>query len=101
MSLTKSPLVFEIIAECGTTKARVGKITLPHGPVDTPVFMPVGTQVRVVIFSKAPFWLFLSLQGTLKGMLPEQLKGMGLQIMLSNTYHLGTRPVSHNSLPNF
>ncbi|XP_050306850.1 queuine tRNA-ribosyltransferase catalytic subunit [Anthonomus grandis grandis] len=74
MSAPKSTLIFEIIGECKTTKARVAKMTLPHGPVDTPVFMPVGTQ------------------GTLKGMLPEQLKSMGLQIMLSNTYHLGTRP---------
>lgn len=54
MSLAKSPLIFEIIAECGTTKARVGKMTLPHGPVDTPVFMPVGTQVSVIIFTKVP-----------------------------------------------
>ncbi|KAF7272886.1 hypothetical protein GWI33_014364 [Rhynchophorus ferrugineus] len=74
MANTKTPLIFEIIGECKTTKARVGRMTLPHGPVDTPVFMPVGTQ------------------GTLKGMLPEQLKAMNLQIMLSNTYHLGTRP---------
>lgn len=74
MSATKSPLLFEILGECKTTKARVGKMVLPHGPVDTPVFMPVGTQ------------------GTLKGMLPEQLKSMGLQIMLANTYHLGVRP---------
>lgn len=55
MSLAKSPLVFEIIAECGTTKARVGKMALPHGPVDTPVFMPVGTQVSVLDISKTPF----------------------------------------------
>lgn len=34
-------------------------------------------------------------------MLPEQLKSMGLQIMLSNTYHLGTRPVSHNIIVQF
>ncbi|GJQ70575.1 putative catalytic subunit of the queuine tRNA-ribosyltransferase [Trypoxylus dichotomus] len=47
---------------------------LPHGEVDTPVFMPVGTQ------------------GTLKGLLPQQLENLGVQIMLSNTYHLGTHP---------
>ncbi|KAL1496962.1 hypothetical protein ABEB36_008005 [Hypothenemus hampei] len=74
MSDPKKPLIFELVGKCTTTKARVGKMILPHGPVDTPVFMPVGTQ------------------GTLKGMLPEQLKSMGLQIMLANTYHLGTRP---------
>ncbi|XP_028130356.1 queuine tRNA-ribosyltransferase catalytic subunit [Diabrotica virgifera virgifera] len=74
MSLIKKPLTFDVISSCKTSKARVGKMILPHGPVDTPVFMPVGTQ------------------GTLKGMLPEQLEKMGLQIMLANTYHLGTKP---------
>ncbi|CAH1996162.1 unnamed protein product [Acanthoscelides obtectus] len=74
MTENAKPLVFNIIAECQTTKARTSKMILPHGEVDTPVFMPVGTQ------------------GTLKGMLPEQLEEMGLQIMLANTYHLGTRP---------
>lgn len=39
------PLKYKVIAECGTTKARVGVMTLRHGDVDTPVFMPVGTQV--------------------------------------------------------
>lgn len=68
-------LTFKIIAECSTTKARVGKLTLPHNVVNTPVFMPVGTQ------------------GTLKGMLPEQLKELDCRIMLGNTYHLGHRPV--------
>ncbi|CAG8519827.1 15001_t:CDS:2 [Racocetra fulgida] len=53
--------------------ARVGKLQLPHGPVDTPVFMPVGTQ------------------GTLKVITPKQLEELGCQIMLNNTYHLGLR----------
>ncbi|CAG8807364.1 7469_t:CDS:2, partial [Racocetra fulgida] len=53
---------------------RAGKLRLPHGPVDTPVFMPVGTQ------------------GTLKGITPKQLEDLGCQIMLNNTYHLGLRP---------
>lgn len=39
------PLIFNIFDQCKTTKARVGRMTLPHGDVDTPVFMPVGTQV--------------------------------------------------------
>ena len=69
-------LKFKIIAECSTTKARVGIMTLPHSIVDTPVFMPVGTQ------------------GTLKAVLPEQLKELDCRIMLSNTYHLGHRPVT-------
>ncbi|CAH0557086.1 unnamed protein product [Brassicogethes aeneus] len=70
----KKPLVFNIISECKTSMARVGIMELPHRAVDTPVFMPVGTQ------------------GTLKGLLPEQLENLGLQIMLANTYHLGTKP---------
>lgn len=45
MSDAANPLVFKIISECKTTRARVGKMNLPHGEVDTPVFMPVGTQV--------------------------------------------------------
>lgn len=66
----KSALTFETLAKCSTTKARVSILTLPHGPVDTPVFMPVGTQ------------------GTMKGMLPDQLEALNCQIMLNNTYHL-------------
>lgn len=46
MSQNKSPLIFNIVTECKTTKARVAKMILPHGEVDTPVFMPVGTQVN-------------------------------------------------------
>ncbi len=49
-------------------------MTLPHAIVDTPVFMPVGTQ------------------GTLKGILPYQLEELDCQILLGNTYHLGNRP---------
>ncbi|KAL0099359.1 hypothetical protein PUN28_020136 [Cardiocondyla obscurior] len=74
MANRKAPLVFEILAECETTKARVGKMTLVHHHVDTPVFMPVGTQ------------------GTLKGLLPQQLEELDCQIILGNTYHLGNRP---------
>lgn len=43
--MTSPPLTYKVIAECPTTKARVGCMTLRHGDVDTPVFMPVGTQV--------------------------------------------------------
>lgn len=45
MAQKSKPLVFNILAECNTSKARVAKMILPHGEVDTPVFMPVGTQV--------------------------------------------------------
>lgn len=51
----KKPLfTYEIIAECKTTKARVGKLTLVHHTVDMPVFMPIGTQVCLLkkLFSK-------------------------------------------------
>ncbi|XP_018574043.1 queuine tRNA-ribosyltransferase catalytic subunit [Anoplophora glabripennis] len=74
MTQKSKPLLFNILAECKTSKARVAKMILPHGEIDTPVFMPVGTQ------------------GTLKGLLPEQLEKLGVQIMLANTYHLGTKP---------
>ncbi|KAL6443859.1 hypothetical protein ACFW04_001715 [Cataglyphis niger] len=74
MTNQKTPLIFEIFAECQTTKARTGRMTLVHHCVDTPVFMPVGTQ------------------GTLKGLLPQQLEQLNCQIILGNTYHLGTRP---------
>lgn len=66
----KSALTLEIVAQCSRTKARVTKLKLPHGIVDTPVFMPVGTQ------------------GTLKGLTVKQLEDLGCQIMLNNTYHL-------------
>ncbi|XP_078686700.1 queuine tRNA-ribosyltransferase catalytic subunit 1-like [Branchiostoma floridae x Branchiostoma belcheri] len=72
----KHALSLKILAECPTSKARVCKLVLPHHTVDTPVFMPVGTQ------------------GTLKGMLPAQLEELDCQIILGNTYHLGMRPGS-------
>ena len=56
------------------SKARLGKITTPHGQIATPVFMPVGTQA------------------TVKAMTPEELKDIGVEILLSNTYHLYLRP---------
>jgi len=69
-----SALRFNIVAKCSTSRARVAEMTLPHSMVDTPVFMPVGTQ------------------GTLKGLVPQQLEKLDCRIMLSNTYHLGNRP---------
>ncbi len=55
-------------------KARAGLLELPHGTVETPVFMPVGTQ------------------GTIKGICAKQVEDMGIKIILGNTYHLGVRP---------
>jgi queuine tRNA-ribosyltransferase len=63
---------FEVIAHCG--QARRGKLTLAHGDVETPVFMPVGTY------------------GTVKAMAPNELEALGAQIILGNTFHLWLRP---------
>jgi len=65
---------FELIKECSQTGARLGRIHTPHGVIDTPVFMPVGTQA------------------TVKAVLPRDLKEIGASIILSNTYHLYLRP---------
>ena len=69
-------LTYELIKECPHTHARAGIIHTPHGDIQTPIFMPVGTKA------------------TVKGILPEQLKEMNAQIILSNTYHLNLRPGS-------
>ena len=63
---------FELITQ--NDKARLGKIHTPRGIIDTPVFMPVGTQ------------------GTVKGIFTEDLKKANAQIILGNTYHLLLRP---------
>lgn len=72
---TSPALTFEIVAKCAVSKARSSKLLMPHGPVDAPVFMPVGTQ------------------GTMKGVTSEQLDDLDCKILLGNTYHLGLRPV--------
>src|SRR5438874_4579819 len=63
---------FTIHASCGA--ARTGTLRLPHGAVETPVFMPVGTQ------------------GTVRALSPGDLKAVGSQLVLANTYHLHVRP---------
>jgi queuine tRNA-ribosyltransferase len=65
---------YEFIKECKQTGARLGRVHTPHGVIDTPTFMPVGTQA------------------TVKAMAPNELKDLGAQIILSNTYHLYIRP---------
>lgn len=65
---------FELLKEAKDCKARLGKLYTPHGVVETPIFMPVGTRA------------------TVKAMTPEEVKGLGAQIILSNTYHLYLRP---------
>ncbi|KAH6890590.1 tRNA-guanine(15) transglycosylase-like protein [Thelonectria olida] len=67
-------LTFELVAKCSTTRARASILTLPHGPVQLPMFMPVATQA------------------SLKGLTPEQLEETGCRLCLNNTYHLGLKP---------
>ncbi|XP_033643260.1 queuine tRNA-ribosyltransferase catalytic subunit 1-like isoform X2 [Asterias rubens] len=71
---TPQALSLKVLAECSTTKARTCKLKLPHYTVDTPVFMPVGTQ------------------GTMKSLTTSQLENVDAQLILGNTYHLGMRP---------
>lgn len=65
---------FKITKESKKSHARIGSFTTPHGVIETPVFMPVGTKA------------------TVKSMTPEDLKETGTQIILGNTYHLYLRP---------
>lgn len=65
---------YELIKTCKQSGARLGRLHTPHGTIETPAFMPVGTQA------------------TVKTMSPEELKHMDAQIILSNTYHLFLRP---------
>ncbi|HET9851109.1 MAG TPA: tRNA guanosine(34) transglycosylase Tgt [Candidatus Limnocylindrales bacterium] len=71
------PSSFEVVTQPpadGRTKARAGRLTLPHGVVETPQFMPVGTNA------------------TVKALDPDDLHAVGASIVLSNTYHLYLRP---------
>jgi queuine tRNA-ribosyltransferase len=67
-------VTYELIKTCKQTGARLGKLHTPHGVIETPIFMPVGTLA------------------TVKTQSPEELKEMNAQIILSNTYHLFLRP---------
>ncbi|HEV8323799.1 MAG TPA: tRNA guanosine(34) transglycosylase Tgt [Myxococcota bacterium] len=67
-----APLSFRVEATCGA--ARAGRLELAHGVVETPVFMPVGTRAAM------------------RGLTPAELERLGVQIVLSNTYHLMLRP---------
>lgn len=69
-----APGTFEIVAEDPSSHARSGRLWTAHGPVETPCFMPVGTY------------------GAVKGVLPEELRAVGSQIILANAYHLTHRP---------
>ena len=66
--------MFDLLKTDHTSKARLGRLTTTHGVIDTPVFMPVGTQ------------------GSVKALDPREMLEMGTQIILGNTYHLSIRP---------
>ena len=66
--------MFEFQLQATLGRARAGRLTLPHGTVETPAFMPVGTH------------------GTVRGLHPEEVRRAGAQIILGNTYHLHLRP---------
>src|SRR5690625_4647995 len=74
MEVPSMAIRYEYIKTCRQTGARLGKLHTPHGVIDTPIFMPVGTLA------------------TVKSMTPEELADIGSQIILSNTYHLWLRP---------
>ncbi|KAK7981923.1 hypothetical protein PG988_004161 [Apiospora saccharicola] len=73
-SQSSAALTFDLVARCSVTRARASCLTLPHGPVQLPMFMPVATQA------------------SLKGLTPEQLEETGCRLCLNNTYHLGLKP---------
>lgn len=72
--MPRFPFRFDLRTVDPTTRARRGTFHTPHGPVETPTFMPVGTQ------------------GTVKGITADQLRATGAQMVLGNTYHLALRP---------
>ncbi|HEV3121604.1 MAG TPA: tRNA guanosine(34) transglycosylase Tgt, partial [Isosphaeraceae bacterium] len=69
-----TPIRFECLHVDGASAARRGILHTPNGPVDTPAFMPVGTQA------------------TVKGLTPDMVRATGTQMVLANTYHLALRP---------
>src|SRR3954452_15780377 len=73
-AMASSNFGFELLHEDAGSRARTGRFTTPHGAVETPAFMPVGTQ------------------GTVKGVDPGRLRETGAQMVLANTYHLSLRP---------
>ena len=67
-------VTYELIKICKQSGARLGRLHTPHGVIDTPTFLPVGTQASV------------------KGISPQELRALNAGIILSNTYHLYLRP---------
>ena len=70
----EKPVQFELIKTCRQSGARLGVLHTPHGDIQTPIYMPVGTAA------------------TVKAMTPREMEEIGTQILLSNTYHLHLRP---------
>src|SRR5689334_4249758 len=68
------PAMFELLSTDPLSNARRGRLTTAHGVIETPIFMPVGTQ------------------GTVKAVSPRELRELQAQIILGNTYHLFVRP---------
>jgi len=68
------PFTWQTLAGDASAGPRAGRLTTPHGSVETPAFIPVGTR------------------GAVRGVLPEALRAVGVQIVLANTYHLMLRP---------
>ena len=66
--------MFKILHQDLSSEARLGRLETAHGVIETPIFMPVGTQ------------------GTVKSVSPDELINLGAQIILGNTYHLFVRP---------
>jgi len=71
---SEAPLRFELVAQDPGCGARAGRLRTPHGTVETPIFMPVGTQA------------------TVKGLTPAMVEAVGGRMVLANTYHLAVRP---------
>ncbi len=65
---------FHLVQSCPDTSARAGELVTPHGPVPTPAFLPVGSQA------------------TVKAVTPDDLKSLGVAMVMANTYHLYLRP---------
>ncbi|MCE2881457.1 MAG: tRNA guanosine(34) transglycosylase Tgt [Planctomycetaceae bacterium] len=74
MSAGRDAIRFEITARSRATRARLGRVTTPHGSYHTPAFMPVATAA------------------TMKGLTPDQITSTGAEIILNNAYHLMLRP---------
>ena len=74
MGASGHAISFEVLGRSASTRARLGRVTTPHGSFDTPAFMPVATAA------------------TMKGLTPDQIESTGAQIILNNAYHLMLRP---------